>query len=116
MPIRSCPARLQSGDRFHRGRSAPLRRRIERTGGSRDRPSAPVAAVRRTRFFAPAAGQEIEAADFPDPSVVEASRSRTEVIVGFVRQEQPTLRQLLASSPVRAAISPLKARPSRPPI
>jgi alkanesulfonate monooxygenase SsuD/methylene tetrahydromethanopterin reductase-like flavin-dependent oxidoreductase (luciferase family) len=34
--------------------------------------------------------------DFPDPSAVEASRSRTEVIVGFVRQEQPTLRQLLA--------------------
>ena len=28
--------------------------------------------------------------------MVEASRSRTEVIVGFVRQEQPTLRQLLA--------------------
>jgi len=35
-------------------------------------------------------------ADFPDPSTVEAARSRTEVIVGFVRQEQPTLRQLLA--------------------
>ena len=35
-------------------------------------------------------------ADFPDPSAVEAARSRTEVIVGFVRQEQPTLRQLLA--------------------
>jgi FMN-dependent oxidoreductase (nitrilotriacetate monooxygenase family) len=34
--------------------------------------------------------------DFPDPSAVEASRSRTEVIVGFVRQERPTLRQLLA--------------------
>jgi len=35
-------------------------------------------------------------ADFPDPTTVEAARSRTEVIVGFVRQEQPTLRQLLA--------------------
>jgi alkanesulfonate monooxygenase SsuD/methylene tetrahydromethanopterin reductase-like flavin-dependent oxidoreductase (luciferase family) len=34
--------------------------------------------------------------DFPDPSEVEAARSRTEVIVGFVRQERPTLRQLLA--------------------
>jgi FMN-dependent oxidoreductase (nitrilotriacetate monooxygenase family) len=34
--------------------------------------------------------------DFPDPADVEAARSRTEVIVGFVRQEQPTLRQLLA--------------------
>src|SRR5262245_7869232 len=35
-------------------------------------------------------------ADFPDPGTVEAARSRTEVIVGFVRQEKPTLRQLLA--------------------
>jgi FMN-dependent oxidoreductase (nitrilotriacetate monooxygenase family) len=34
--------------------------------------------------------------DFPDPADVEAARSRTEVIVGFVKQEQPTLRQLLA--------------------
>ncbi len=36
-------------------------------------------------------------ADFPDPATVEASRSRTEVIVGLVRREQPTLRQLLAT-------------------
>jgi FMN-dependent oxidoreductase (nitrilotriacetate monooxygenase family) len=35
-------------------------------------------------------------ADFPDPSAVEAARSRTEVIVGFVRETRPTLRQLLA--------------------
>ena len=34
--------------------------------------------------------------DFPDTSTVEASRSRTEVIVNFVRNERPTLRQLLA--------------------
>ena len=34
--------------------------------------------------------------DFPDTSTVEASRSRTEVIVGVVRNERPTLRQLLA--------------------
>jgi alkanesulfonate monooxygenase SsuD/methylene tetrahydromethanopterin reductase-like flavin-dependent oxidoreductase (luciferase family) len=40
--------------------------------------------------------KKLTPADFPDPSAVEASRSRTEVIVGFVRQEQPTLRQLLA--------------------
>ncbi len=40
--------------------------------------------------------KKLKPADFPDPSAVEASRSRTEVIVGFVRQEQPTLRQLLA--------------------
>jgi FMN-dependent oxidoreductase (nitrilotriacetate monooxygenase family) len=33
--------------------------------------------------------------DFPDPSSVEAARSRTEVIIGLVRREQPTLRQLL---------------------
>jgi len=40
--------------------------------------------------------KKLTPADFPDPSAVEAARSRTEVIVGFVRQEQPTLRQLLA--------------------
>jgi len=34
--------------------------------------------------------------DFPDPSTVEAARSRTEVIVGLVRRDKPTLRQLLA--------------------
>ena len=34
--------------------------------------------------------------DFPDPGSVQAARSRTEVILGFVRREQPTLRQLLA--------------------
>ena len=34
--------------------------------------------------------------DFPDPSTVEAARSRTEVIIGLVRREKPTLRQLLA--------------------
>lgn len=34
--------------------------------------------------------------DFPDPRDNDAARSRTEVIVGFVRQERPTLRQLLA--------------------
>ncbi|MEI7712695.1 MAG: LLM class flavin-dependent oxidoreductase [Rhodospirillales bacterium] len=33
--------------------------------------------------------------DFPDPATVEAARSRTEVIVGLVRREKPTLRQLL---------------------
>jgi len=35
--------------------------------------------------------------DFPDPEKVEAARSRTEVIIGLVRREKPTLRQLLAS-------------------
>jgi FMN-dependent oxidoreductase (nitrilotriacetate monooxygenase family) len=34
--------------------------------------------------------------DFPDPGTVEAARSRTEVIVGLVRRDRPTLRQLLA--------------------
>lgn len=33
--------------------------------------------------------------DFPDPGTVEAARSRTEVIVGLVRREGLTLRQLL---------------------
>jgi FMN-dependent oxidoreductase (nitrilotriacetate monooxygenase family) len=35
--------------------------------------------------------------DFPDPASVQAARSRTEVILGLVRREQPTLRQLLAT-------------------
>ena len=34
--------------------------------------------------------------DFPDPVDVQAARSRAEVIVGMVRREQPTLRELLA--------------------
>ena len=34
--------------------------------------------------------------DFPDPSTVESARSRTEVIVGVVRNEKPTMRQLLS--------------------
>jgi FMN-dependent oxidoreductase (nitrilotriacetate monooxygenase family) len=35
--------------------------------------------------------------DFPDPDSVQAARSRTEVILGLVRREKPTLRQLLAN-------------------
>jgi FMN-dependent oxidoreductase (nitrilotriacetate monooxygenase family) len=35
--------------------------------------------------------------DFPEPSAVEAARSRTEVILSLVRREKPTLRQLLSS-------------------
>src|SRR5882762_4836621 len=35
--------------------------------------------------------------DFPPPASVEAARSRTEVILGLVRREKPTLRRLLAS-------------------
>ncbi len=35
--------------------------------------------------------------DFPDPSTVEAARSRTEVILALVRRDRPTLRQLLAT-------------------
>lgn len=35
--------------------------------------------------------------DFPDPSTVEAARSRTEVIIGLVRRKRCTLRQLLAT-------------------
>jgi len=34
--------------------------------------------------------------DFPDPSTVESARSRTEVIIGVVRTERLTLRQLLS--------------------
>src|SRR3954447_16061771 len=35
--------------------------------------------------------------DFPDPESVQAARSRTEGILGLVRREQPTLRQLRAT-------------------
>ena len=35
--------------------------------------------------------------DFPDPATVQAARSRTEVILGLVKREKPTLRQLLAN-------------------
>ena len=35
--------------------------------------------------------------DFPRPRSVQAARSRTEVILGLVRREKPTLRQLLAN-------------------
>lgn len=38
----------------------------------------------------------LEPEDFPDPSSVEAARSRTEVILGLVCRKKPTLRQLLA--------------------
>jgi FMN-dependent oxidoreductase (nitrilotriacetate monooxygenase family) len=34
--------------------------------------------------------------DFPEPSAVEAARSRTEVILNYVRRDRPTLRELLA--------------------
>ena len=37
----------------------------------------------------------LRADDFPDPSTVQAARSRTEVIINLVRRDQPTLRQLL---------------------
>jgi FMN-dependent oxidoreductase (nitrilotriacetate monooxygenase family) len=37
----------------------------------------------------------LSVADFPDPSTVEAARSRTEVILNLVKRDQPTLRQLL---------------------
>ena len=33
--------------------------------------------------------------DFPDPSLVQAARSRTEVILNLVRRDKPTLQQLL---------------------
>jgi FMN-dependent oxidoreductase (nitrilotriacetate monooxygenase family) len=40
--------------------------------------------------------KKLKPQDFPDPSEVQAARSRAEVIVGMVRREQPTLRELLA--------------------
>src|SRR5207237_1825903 len=39
----------------------------------------------------------LTSADFPEPSTVEAARSRTEVILSLVRRERPTLRQLLGT-------------------
>src|SRR5467141_3368823 len=38
----------------------------------------------------------LSVADFPDPALVQAARSRTEVILRLVRREETTLRQLLA--------------------
>lgn len=35
--------------------------------------------------------------DFPEPESVQAARSRAEIILGFVRRQKPTLRQLLAT-------------------
>ena len=37
----------------------------------------------------------LTADDFPDPTSVEAARSRTEVILNLVKRDKPTLRQLL---------------------
>jgi len=37
----------------------------------------------------------LSANDFPDPSSVEAARSRTEVILNLIKRDKPTLRQLL---------------------
>ena len=55
--------------------------------------------------------------DFPDPSVNEASRSRTEVIVGFVRRAASRrCGSCWRSLPARAAISRSRARRSRWPI
>ena len=35
--------------------------------------------------------------DFPKPAIVEAARSRTEVILNYVRRDRPSLRELLAT-------------------
>ncbi len=54
--------------------------------------------------------------DFPEPGTVEAARSRTEVIVGLVRREKPTLRQLLAYlAGARGHFTTAGTRPSRSP-
>ena len=47
-------------------------------------------------FSHPPLDKPLSPEDFPDPSKVEAARSRTEVIVGLVKRDKPTLRQLLA--------------------
>jgi FMN-dependent oxidoreductase (nitrilotriacetate monooxygenase family) len=39
--------------------------------------------------------QPLSPDDLPDPSTVQAARSRTELIIDLVRRERPTLRQLL---------------------
>ena len=71
--------------------------RAERPHRSRGRPQAAVGPVRRARLLASAARQAAcRPRTSPIPSTVEAARSRTEVIVGLVRREKPTLRQLLA--------------------
>ena len=54
--------------------------------------------------------------DFPDPGSVEAARSRTEVIIGLVRQKIRHCASFSDTWRARAAISPLRALPSRLPI
>jgi alkanesulfonate monooxygenase SsuD/methylene tetrahydromethanopterin reductase-like flavin-dependent oxidoreductase (luciferase family) len=90
--------------------------RAQRATDPESRPQAAVGPLRRARLLAPAARPAAVAGGLSRPETVEAARSRTEVIVGLVRREPGmTLRQLLASSPARAAISPSPARPSRSP-
>ena len=68
------------------------------------------------RFLASAVGQAARARRFPGSENNEASRSRTEVIVGFVGSTGRHFANCWQSSPARAAISSSKERPSRWPI
>ena len=74
-----------------------MTRETERAVRSGGRAEAPLRTVRRPRLLASAARPPAHAGGFPGPGSVQAARSRTEVILGLVRREQPTLRQLLAS-------------------
>ncbi len=49
-----------------------------------------------TDFSAIPLDRPLKTDDFPDPADNESSRGRTELIVGAVRRERPTMRQLLA--------------------
>ena len=80
----------------HRGRGAAHRARTERPERPGSRPQAAVRPLRRPRFLPSAAGRgRCRRRISPTPPRCEAARSRTEVIIGLVRREKPTLRQLL---------------------
>ncbi len=49
--------------------------------------------------FHPPLDRSLSPEDLPDPDTVEAARGRTAAIVGLVRREKPTLRQLRAYLP-----------------
>ena len=91
------PARPQPDDRRRpRPRRSASARELNDLSDPGGRAAAAVRPVRRPRLLAPAARPAAVAGGFPrSRRRCEAARSRTEVIVGLVRREKPTLRQLL---------------------
>ncbi len=70
--------------------------RGQRPHRHRSRQEAPVEPLRRPRFLASAARRAALRRGLPRSRLVQAARSRTRVIINFVRRENATLRQLLS--------------------